>query len=149
MAAAGPEPLPSHILISLKALRLTDAVVLAGLAPFLASRQERDIALTIARFYPPEQEWTADLAKDLDIPAAGQESRGRIQAVPGSRGPGRLPPATPREASLVISEYLIRDLLIPAPGFSNVPRGTFRFRHFPDPDQCSTWNISHFPHGAS
>jgi hypothetical protein len=105
-AAAAGEAHPSHILISLKALHLPDSVVLAGLTPFLSSRQERDIDLTIARFYPPEQKWTPGLAKDLDIPLAGQdrEVETMIFQVKGGRV---LPSATPREASLVISEYLI------------------------------------------
>ena len=107
LAAAAREPLPSHILISLKALRLPDSVVLEGLTPFLSSRQESDIALTIARFYPPEQKWTSDLAKELDIPAAGKGREGEIKIFQ-AQGGRVLPPATPREASLVISEYLIR-----------------------------------------
>ncbi len=106
LAAVAPKAPLSHILISLKALRLPDTGVLAGLVPFLAPGPGRDITLTIARFYPPEQEWTADLAKQLDIPAAGQE----LQTGPRifqSQGGRVLTSSTPREASLVMSEYLI------------------------------------------
>jgi len=106
LAAAIPEALPSHILISLKALRLADSAVLAGLAPFLERESEHDIALSVARFYPSDQEWTPELAKDLEIPTAGLELRAGSRLLL-ARGGRVLSPRTPREASLVISEYLI------------------------------------------
>lgn len=105
-ASVAQETHPSHILISLKALRLPDSVVLAGLTPFLPPQQRGEIALTIARFYPPEQKWTPTLAKDLDIPAAGQDREIETRFFQ-AKGGWVLRSATPREASLVISEYLI------------------------------------------
>jgi hypothetical protein len=100
------DPGPSHVLISLKALRLPDSAVLAGLVPFLKPGPGGDISLKIARFHPPAQSWTPELAQQLDIPPAG----GRRQV--GSRlfvarGGEILAPATLREASLVVSTYLI------------------------------------------
>jgi hypothetical protein len=102
---AGPHP--SHILISLKALRLSDKQVLAGLAPFLAKGSQGDISLLIVRFHPPDQEWTGDLAADLGIPEAGHN-----QAVSSlqfhSQGGGVLAPSTLPGAGLVLSEYRIK-----------------------------------------
>ncbi len=107
------EPPPSHIVISLKALRLPDSAVLEGLAPFLESAENHPIrgdlatALLIARFYPPDQEWSEDLADELDIPPSGH-----LRSAPPylfkSKGGSVLRPITTQGASLVLSEYRIQ-----------------------------------------
>ena len=101
---------PSHILISLKALHLTDTEVLGGLAPLLPGNEGRGGAeagplVLIARFYPPEQNWSADLAADLEIPAAGEISTHGSRLFRG-RGGSVLPALSGRGAGLVLSEYL-------------------------------------------
>jgi hypothetical protein len=98
-------PVPDRaprVLVSLKALHLDDEEVLAGLAPFVAPPAE----LVIARFHPPDQVWTADLAHSLAIPEPGTcRSWGGGTAT--ARAAGLLSPATsdPEAASLVISRY--------------------------------------------
>ena len=99
----------THILISLKALHLTDTMVLAGLAPFLrVGRTTADapggIKVLIARFYPPGQAWNEDLARDLEIPPPGEAralSEWKFQGAGGSV----LLAESPRGASLVLSRY--------------------------------------------
>lgn len=101
---------PSHVLISLKALRLTDVTVLAGLSRFLeACRPEESAAVQgptvlIARFHPPDQKWSSGLADELEIP-----EKGRLRGTPAclfrSEGGRILEPATLPGASLVLSEY--------------------------------------------
>jgi 16S rRNA G527 N7-methylase RsmG len=99
---------PSVALISLKALHLTDSEVLAGLAPVLTnSVLQGQVTVLIARFYPPEQAWTAVLAEDLDIPSAGDTPVFAHLNFEG-RGGTILPPESPEGASLVLSEYLTR-----------------------------------------
>jgi len=108
-----PEPPPSHVLISLKALHLPDFEVLEGLVPFLGGKEspgsgcESGVALLVARFYPPDQEWNADLARELDIPSAG-ESRSVQSLLFKSEGGEVLQLGTPPGASLVLSRYLIQ-----------------------------------------
>ena len=107
------EPLPSHIVISLKALRLPDSAVLEGLVPFLELAESHAIdrgpetSLLIARFCPPDQEWSEDLADGLEIPPAG-----RLRNAPSrlfrSEGGRVLQPTTLPGASLVLSEYRIQ-----------------------------------------
>ncbi len=107
------KPSPSHVLISLKALRLPDSEVLAGLAPFLGIAESAETgaaaetALLIARFYPPDQQWSEDLAGELDIPPAGR-LRGTPSRLFKSEGGRVLQPATPSGASLVLSGYRIQ-----------------------------------------
>jgi hypothetical protein len=97
---------PARVVVSLKALHLTDSEVLAGLAPALAGALEAKapVRVVVARFYPPEQVWTAVLAEDLEIPA-----RGRVFTHGGLSFEGKggviLSPESPAGASLVISEY--------------------------------------------
>lgn len=99
---------PSVALVSLKALHLTDSEVLAGLAPVLADSEAVDpVRVLIARFYPPEQAWTAVLAEDLGIPSAGEAPSFDGLTFEG-RGGSILPPEAPEGASLVLSEYLTR-----------------------------------------
>jgi len=61
-------PAPKNILISLKALRLSDSEVCAGLARVL---EGVDVPaggrVAITRFFPPEQRWTRSLARELGI----------------------------------------------------------------------------------
>jgi hypothetical protein len=95
-------PSASQVLVSLKALRLDDGQVLAGLAPFVGAAAD----LVIARFHPPDQAWTADLVHILDIPETGA-----YRTWPGGTamacGAGLLGPAgpDPTAASLVVSRY--------------------------------------------
>ncbi len=98
------EPPPSHILISLKALHLTDAEVLDGLTPWLSGQAES--SLLLARFYPPEQRWNKEIQEELEILPAGAE---RTQGGRVFRGKGGrvLSPASSRGASLVLAEYLV------------------------------------------
>ena len=97
---------PARVVVSLKALHLTDSEVLAGLVPALAGAPEAKIParVVIARFYPPEQVWTAVLAEDLEIPAKGRTFTHGGRSF-GGRGGAILAPESPAGASLVISEY--------------------------------------------
>jgi hypothetical protein len=104
---------PSHVLISLKALKLSDATVLAGLSPFLEAGKTRNTAaengptILIARFHPPDQKWSKGLAGELGIPEAGH-----LRSTPSflfrSEGGRVLAPGTLPGASLVLSEYRIQ-----------------------------------------
>ena len=113
-AGGGEEPNgpadPTHVLISLKALHLTDTEVLDGLIPFLTPPQRAqgapfDLKVLIARFYPPGQAWSEDLAQDLKIPPAG-----KFQTFPdwefAGAGGDVLLSNSPRGASLVLSRYV-------------------------------------------
>ena len=102
-----PDSQPSHILISLKALRLSDPQVLAGLAPFLASGGQGDIRLLIARFHPPDQKWTKDLEADLKVPEVGHQ-QAESSLLFTAQGGGVLAPTTLPGAGLVFSEYRIQ-----------------------------------------
>jgi len=91
-----PAPGAGEILVSLKALKLTDPAVLAGLPGTAAPGR-----VTIARYYPPAEPWTPALAADLGIFPAGSEVAGRGHAwrATGARiFPGG-------DFSLVISTY--------------------------------------------
>lgn len=59
------------VLVSLKALKLTDPVILEGLPLGAAAGR-----LTIARYYPPGEPWTDELARDLQIFEPGTEVAG-------------------------------------------------------------------------
>jgi hypothetical protein len=61
----------TQILISLKALKLTDPVVVEGLPA-----ETRRRSLIIARYYPPGEPWTPELATDLQISEPGTEVAG-------------------------------------------------------------------------
>lgn len=105
----GENSTPSTVLISLKALHLTDSQVLRGLVPALDGipAKPAPVKVIIARFYPPEQAWTAVLAKDLEIPTAGGVSTHGDRVFEGQGGT-ILPPNFPAGASLVISEYSLK-----------------------------------------
>ena len=108
-----PEGPPSHVLISLKALYLTDSDVLEGLAPYLEGPEDPNpvpggqISLIIARFYPPDQIWSEELAGELDIPPKDQDRTAATHHFI-SEGGRVLPPATLPGASLVLSRYKIQ-----------------------------------------
>jgi len=108
-----PESHPSHILISLKALHLPDSAVLDGLAPFLevtdgtSTSPGGEISLLIARFYPPDQIWSEELAGELDILQKGQYRTAAAHQFQ-SEGGSVLQPATLPGASLVLSRYKIQ-----------------------------------------
>jgi hypothetical protein len=107
------EPPPSHIVISLKALRLPDSSVLEGLVPFLelaescAIGEGLEITLLIVRFYPPDQEWSEDLAGVLDIPPS-RCPRSVLSRLFRGAGGRILKPTDRTGASLVLSEYRIQ-----------------------------------------
>ncbi|MCK9995510.1 MAG: class I SAM-dependent methyltransferase [Candidatus Krumholzibacteria bacterium] len=119
------EPLPSHILISLKALHLPDSAVLKGLEPYLGvcsdanpdanseamegfdSSPKDEISLLIARFYPPDQIWSEELANELDILPEGQSHPASFCQFL-SEGGSVLQPTTLPGAGLVLSRYKIR-----------------------------------------
>jgi len=108
-----PEPPPSHVLISLKALHLPDSAVLEGLAPFLEvaknprTAAESDTVILVARFYPPDEKWSEDLAEALNILPEGQECS-VSSYVFRSEGGSVLQLATLPGASLVLSRYRIQ-----------------------------------------
>lgn len=108
-----PESPPSHILISLKALHLSDSAVLEGLTPYLKALEGStaapgdEISLLIARFYPPDQVWDEDLAGELEILPQGREHTAAAHRFQ-SEGGSVLQPATLPGASLVLSRYKIQ-----------------------------------------
>ena len=110
LESAIPEPPPSHVLISLKALYLPDTAVLEGLAPFLEvakrprTAAEGDTVILIARFYPPDQKWSEDLTGALDILPEGRQCS-PSSCIFRSEGGRVLPLATLPGASLVLSRY--------------------------------------------
>lgn len=105
VATGAPLALP-RILISLKALHLDDEAVLDGLRPCLAGSP---VEVTIARFYPHDLTWDAELATRLTIAAPGVV-RPLGDLVATASAAGVLPPARPdpEAASLVVSRYHIQ-----------------------------------------
>ena len=83
-------------LISLKALKLTDTEIMAGLPRVDGCRR-----LLVARYYPPGEPWTPELASDLEIFDPGSEVAGG--GVVWCSAGGRILPGA--DFSLVISEY--------------------------------------------
>jgi len=103
----GEAPPPMNIVISLKALRLTDPAVLAGLARAAAGLAEfTGGRLVIARFYPPQQAWTTELRADLAFPGEPVRVAGGIFA-PDRQRILALRAAGAKGASLVLSTYRI------------------------------------------
>jgi hypothetical protein len=102
---------PTHILVSLKALHLTDTEVLEGLVPFMPADLGSSEApkILIARFYPPGQAWNEELAQNLEIPPPGE-----TRTFPGwefqGEGGSVLLAKSSRGASLVLSPYASRSL---------------------------------------
>jgi hypothetical protein len=104
-----PGALLGPVLISLKALHLSDPEVLEGLAAALAGGGDPRAAgspLLVARFYPWDQTWSQDLASRLEIPDPGAKVRcGNIELEATTArvlSPGAAP-----GASLVLSSYLV------------------------------------------
>lgn len=98
---------PANILISLKALHLTDPVVLAGLAQATAGEAVfGDARLAIARFYPPQQQWTPALKAELAFPDEPVRFSSGIFAPDGQR---ILAPSSAgaKSAALLLSTYRI------------------------------------------
>lgn len=98
---------PRNILISLKALRLTDSEVMAGL--ILAAGDKALVSGTgvvIARFYPPKQAWSDELARELGIPCGQLEVSGALFE---NQRRWVLPPKVqdPSAAALVVSSYIV------------------------------------------
>lgn len=99
VAAADPPPV---VVVSLKALHLTDPQVLAGLAAALP--ELGSCRLAIARYYPADQALDDQLRRHLLIPRPGE---------PAAAGPAALAAATAQiltwgstpDASLVLSRY--------------------------------------------
>jgi len=105
---------PGVILVSLKALRLSDAVVLQGISDSLgessgAAGKPLDLAgcrVLIARFYPPEQAWDTGLQAEL-APLERTAGVGVYKFAPGGQAV-LSPRRTGRpSASLVVSRYEI------------------------------------------
>jgi hypothetical protein len=101
-AAPGPPSGAGQALISLKALRLKDPEVLAGLAALRQGSGSLPGRVVIARFHPPDEAWSPSLAGALGWAGEG-----------GDAGPWRgesasiLPVAGPRgaAAALVVCTY--------------------------------------------
>jgi len=92
-------PRPGAVIVSLKALKLTDPEILDGLAAF--SGGELPLApVMVARYHPPEQIWSTDLAAGLEIPAPGTPA-GPLVSV----GAGVTRLGDTAGASLVVSTY--------------------------------------------
>ncbi|MFN2371490.1 MAG: RsmG family class I SAM-dependent methyltransferase [Candidatus Krumholzibacteriia bacterium] len=104
--AASPATLRDTALVSLKALRLKDPAVLAGMAALRQGSGSLPGRVVIARFHPPDEVWSPDLAAALGWGAAG-----------GATGPWRgdsaavLPVVGPQGAdvALVVCTY-VRDV---------------------------------------
>ena len=103
------EAASGRVLVSLKALRLSDAEVIEGLRVFWGGRCNPAGGLgglIIVRFCPPDQIWNAAVIQELGIPAQGTEINlggGRLVHAGGAIfGPsGGITPA-----GLIVSEYL-------------------------------------------
>ncbi|MCP4572715.1 MAG: hypothetical protein GY838_10225 [bacterium] len=87
------------VIVSLKALRLTDVEILAGLGPFLAANAQAELA--VARFHPEDQKWSDNLVSTLEIPDPSTEvESAEWRAVATASGLVRTP-----GSSLVVSRY--------------------------------------------
>ena len=106
-APPGETPSPMNIVISLKALRLTEPAVLTGLARAAAGLADfTGGRLAIARFYPPQQAWTSALRAELAFPDDPVRVAGGIFTPDQQRI--LAPHATEaKAASLVLSTYRI------------------------------------------
>ncbi len=90
-------------LISLKALRLTDPEVLAGLATLRESPGTLPARVVIVRFHPADEAWTADLAEELGAAPEGDTLGCWAGAGAGIVVPG---PAEHPPVALVVSRYI-------------------------------------------
>jgi len=99
---------PGTILVSLKALRLSDEDVLSGLAAVVGPLGPLGGCLVvIARFYPPGQNWDEALWAELS-PLSGAAQLGGVDFVPAGQVVLAPKKENPSAASLVISRYKIR-----------------------------------------
>lgn len=99
---------PLVTLISLKALRLTDLQILAGLDRMAPHSIDRTGMLLIARYHPPGQELDAELRKQLGIPGPGEVlARGSLSARAVKSWSENLDELEGLGASLVYSKYRI------------------------------------------
>jgi hypothetical protein len=98
-----PELAPVQtVLVSLKALRLSDPDVLQGLASLGATNAPPPERAVIARFYPEDVAWSTELARDLAFAAPG-EVAGRWQGCRTSALPVAAGDHTPLR--LIVSTY--------------------------------------------
>jgi len=98
-----PDKAPGAVVVSLKALRLSDDEILAGLARFFGSLTSPPRVL-IARYYPPGQAWSQQLADNLSIPEPGRRvAWGEGSLISQDSGAISLSPQA--GASLVVSSY--------------------------------------------
>ena len=96
---------PAKVLISMKALKLSDPVVLAGLEAALGEATlPAGGVVAIARFYPPDQKWTSGLAEELEI-ATGALVVGGVTYQPVRQEVVSPKSKRPMAASLVLSTY--------------------------------------------
>jgi hypothetical protein len=91
-------------LVSLKALRLTDSEVLAGLETLCGARETFPARVVVARFHPGGEVLTPVLADELGIVGAGRQiGPWRAAGAAGVPGPeGAYPPA-----ALVVSRHVL------------------------------------------
>lgn len=99
---------PSRVLISLKALRLTDEEVLSGLGTFLGARlnQVAGSVVLIARYYPEGQAYDGALVESIGLQKAERDLLG--EAINAEPCGGRVVPFGNEKgvgASLVFSGY--------------------------------------------
>jgi len=98
---------PNNVLISLKALRLSDFEVLDGLISACGSvGLPVGCEVVIARFYPPEQQWTSELALELGASGENIELGASVFQAKAQRvlSPG---PGQDFGAALVVSSYCV------------------------------------------
>ncbi len=100
-AVSGPPA--DSVVVSLKALKLTDDEVLAGLVGFVDGGGPAP-GIMIARYFPPKQVWSKDVADSLSVPPPGQVVEcGRAKLISVHSGVVNLGPAA--GSSLVVSSY--------------------------------------------
>jgi 16S rRNA G527 N7-methylase RsmG len=96
---------PARVLISMKALRLSDPVVLTGLEVALGEAAlPAGGVVAIARFYPLDQKWTSGLAEELEI-TKGALVVGGVTYQPVKQEVVSPKSKHPMAASLVLSTY--------------------------------------------
>jgi hypothetical protein len=96
---------PGVVLVSLKALRLSDSVVLNGLVETLVGHSDlAGCRVVVARFYPPEQSWCKDLEGELG-PLVESTTFGSLTFAPAGQAVLRPLGKSVRPASLIISRY--------------------------------------------
>ncbi len=100
---------PLVTLISLKALRLTDLQILAGMERMVPYAIERNGMILIARYYPPDQEMSDELREQLGVTEPGSVTkRGSLEAIADGAWVEKLDELTGPGASLVYSRYQVQ-----------------------------------------